>query len=539
MTSLPTRESILDDAIVTSDWKSYYGDIRDYVSLIPFAQVASQVTIVDNTITVSNSANKVLATSNSPVTIDNIKVDGLQDSQVLLLYKGNEEHNISLKNASVGDGSIATLEDKDVPLSMDFPIILQRDGNNWKQIDLFGSMRATDEDIDNGTSKIKFPTVEQMKPYMGTAISAQLGVVVYSMKPAVGCLECNDKEHIGSAYKTLYAAIVDGSLPSVSFEEYQSQSSSSGFCEKFGLDSDNGKFKCPNLSSVKFGETTYKAYVGAWNTSEKNVMDLQGILDQCLVVQTEINEKGEEIKSYVEQSLQQLTELKNSSIQEITDTKTQSLEEITTQETTSLANIEQKRLDSVNSVEAKRLEITSVGQGEIDKINALSTSLTNSFNTNAQEKQAAVDASAEEARKWAIGTEEERPEGSSKYWSEKAESIFNATDVQSESLYQDIQNLSNTVILLQERVCRYIKDVEEGDSFSIDISNLKQKDKNITFELILNMPSPVSFSFDEITAKWMGGEAPDLSEAGQHWFAFTSLDGGNTWVGSYEGRFAL
>ena len=112
-------------------------------------------------------------------------------------------------------------------------------------------------------------------------------------------------------------------------------------------------------------------------------------------------------------------------------------------------------------------------------------------------------------------------------------------DVQSESVYQDVQKITTAVVNLQERICRYIKDVAQGDAFSIDASNLKQKNKNITFELILNMPTPVSFDFNSITTKWMGGEAPDLSEAGQHWFAFTSLDNGTTWIGSYEGRFAL
>lgn len=45
------------------------------------------------------------------------------------------------------------------------------------------------------------------------------------------------------------------------------------------------------------------------------------------------------------------------------------------------------------------------------------------FDTNAAEKQAAVDASAETARKWAVGTLQEQPAGSSKYWAEYAKSV--------------------------------------------------------------------------------------------------------------------
>lgn len=48
------------------------------------------------------------------------------------------------------------------------------------------------------------------------------------------------------------------------------------------------------------------------------------------------------------------------------------------------------------------------------------TSKLNSFNTNASKKQAQVDASAEEARKWAVGTISEQPNGSAKYWAGQA-----------------------------------------------------------------------------------------------------------------------
>lgn len=55
------------------------------------------------------------------------------------------------------------------------------------------------------------------------------------------------------------------------------------------------------------------------------------------------------------------------------------------------------------------------------------TSKLNSFNTNASEKQAQVDASAEEARKWAVGTISERPNGSAKYWAGQAKTATAGT----------------------------------------------------------------------------------------------------------------
>lgn len=55
------------------------------------------------------------------------------------------------------------------------------------------------------------------------------------------------------------------------------------------------------------------------------------------------------------------------------------------------------------------------------------TSKLNSFNSNASKKQAQVDASAETARKWAIGTISEQPNGSAKYWAERAKTVTAGT----------------------------------------------------------------------------------------------------------------
>lgn len=49
------------------------------------------------------------------------------------------------------------------------------------------------------------------------------------------------------------------------------------------------------------------------------------------------------------------------------------------------------------------------------------------FDNNAAQKQAQVDASAETARKWAIGTISEQPNGSAKYWAEQAQTATAGT----------------------------------------------------------------------------------------------------------------
>lgn len=131
----------------------------------------------------------------------------------------------------------------------------------------------------------------------------------------------------------------------------------------------------------------------------------------------------------------------------------------------------------------------------------------------------------------------------------RAEAAANNAEVRSQSLYQDRVVLETPAITLQEKVCRYERAVAVGDDFTIDVSGLNQQ-KDITFELILKMPTAVSFSLGQIlplgadetadnNKKWMGGGAPDLSEAGEHWIAFTSHDGGQTWRASYEGLFLI
>lgn len=90
------------------------------------------------------------------------------------------------------------------------------------------------------------------------------------------------------------------------------------------------------------------------------------------------------------------------------------------------------------------------------------TSKLNGFNTNAANKQAQVDASAETARKWAIGTISEQPNGSAKYWAEQAKTATAGTLNESiltnclTEIPQDIKlELSNGTLTLKagSKVC--------------------------------------------------------------------------------------
>lgn len=177
----------------------------------------------------------------------------------------------------------------------------------------------------------------------------------------------------------------------------------------------------------------------------------------------------------------------------------------------------QSAADAVNGFDAHVLEKKT-------EFDANAQEKTKAFDNNANIKQTAVDNSAANAE----------------YWAKEAQKIYNRTDIQSQSIYQERVILDSPVIVLQERKCRYFRNVASGDAFTIDISNVKQTDRDITVDLILNMPSVVPFSLAAIVpsaSKWLGGEAPDFSEAGEHWIAFVSSDGGVTWRGSYEGIF--
>lgn len=177
----------------------------------------------------------------------------------------------------------------------------------------------------------------------------------------------------------------------------------------------------------------------------------------------------------------------------------------------------QSAADAVNGFDAHVLEKKT----EFDNNAQEKTEV---FDNNANIKQTAVDDSAANAE----------------YWAKEAQKIYNRTDIQSQSIYQERVVLDSPVIVLQERKCRYFRNVASGDAFTIDISNVKQTDRDITIDLILNMPSVVPFDLSAIVpdaSKWLGGEAPDFSDPGEHWVAFVSSDGGVTWRGSYEGIF--
>lgn len=186
-------------------------------------------------------------------------------------------------------------------------------------------------------------------------------------------------------------------------------------------------------------------------------------------------------------------------------------------------------------------------QNEFDANSVLKTK---AFNDNASEKQLLINNKVTEAQSWAVGTKDERPEGSAKSWAQKAEEIYNRTDIQPQSPYIDIVEMDTAVIPVQDRKCWYRRIVAANDAFTVDLSQLKQLYRCLVIDLIIVNPEALPFDLNAIlplgegetadnNKKWLGRAIPDLSEAGEHWIAIFTMDGGQTWRASYEGAFAL
>lgn len=139
-------------------------------------------------------------------------------------------------------------------------------------------------------------------------------------------------------------------------------------------------------------------------------------------------------------SLDQIEALKDKSISEINVLKVDSTNEINTLKRTSLNEISTLKQDSVNEIDTLRQnsvdEVDTLRETSVEEIGALKlnsidemedkrVSSNESITTTKDESiTELLDATADkiqEAKSWSIGTEEERPEGSAKYWAEVAE----------------------------------------------------------------------------------------------------------------------
>jgi hypothetical protein len=398
MTNLPERADILNQNIITSDWKTYYGNIRDFISQMlggsePEVSVVQEESISPTKAVIALDLDELVQES----LLKNISIVNYPTSQWLFLLLNNPGKKITIAHGQPGDGAIYTFTQENEQIVSGDVIILKRDGNVWQQVDLMAYARATDDELAEGTSKFKSPTVAQLKPYLSNATSSAMGVIVYALRKPEGTLKCDTTEYQLNTFPQLAEYLQSSKIPSTSFSEYNSLTSSQGFCEKFGLDTASGKFKCPNLQTQKIGKTTYFAYVAVYNTvTAESLIELQGILDQCLTVQAAINAKGQEITEYVNNSLTELSNKKNEYIQNLQAQEQTSLTSLTSATNTHLGELDDKKDISIAEIEAKKTEITTEGQTQVDRV-------IQTGNNQVQSVQNAGAQTIADARTWATG----------------------------------------------------------------------------------------------------------------------------------------
>lgn len=398
MTTLPNKSIVLDQDIITSEWKTYYGMIFDFFKQIVGGGDAQLVTIDLNAISPNNAIVKV-DTENliDEQSIENISILNYSTSAWIFLFANSSERKITVKATGIGDGSVSTFDGNDFVLSVDYPMILSRDGNIWKQVDIAGYARATVEETLDGSNEKKFITVSQLAPFRASVTAAAMGVILYSTRKPEGTLLCDSTDYNGDVFPDLYQFLQEGKLPSVDFTTYTSQVSSQGFCQSFGLDTASGKFRCPMLTNVKLGSTTYSPYVIAYNTvTAKSLIELQGILDRALAVEQQIATDKSNLEIYVETSLTNITNAKDAAILAVQQQQATSVEAITSAQTTAESSIDTKTSTALDTLETKRAEsVTSIQNEATAQINAVKAQGT---------------ASAELSRIWATGEDEEIPE---------------------------------------------------------------------------------------------------------------------------------
>lgn len=398
MTNLPEKADILNQNIITSDWKTYYGNIRDFISQMlggsePEVSVVQKESISPTKAVIALDLDELVQES----LLKNISIVNYPTSQWLFLLLNNPDKKITIAHGQPGDGAIYTFTQENEQIVSGDVIILKRDGNVWQQVDLMAYARATDDELAEGTSKFKSPTVAQLKPYLSNATSSAMGVIVYALRKPEGTLKCDTTEYQLNTFPQLAEYLQSSKIPSTSFSEYNSLTSSQGFCEKFGLDTASGKFKCPNLQTQKIGKTTYFAYVAVYNTvTAESLIELQGILDQCLTVQAAINAKGQEITKYVNNSLTELSNKKNEYIQNLQAQEQTSLTSLTSATNTHLGELDDKKDISIAEIEAKKTKITTEGQTQVDRV-------IQTGNNQVQSVQNAGAKTIADARTWATG----------------------------------------------------------------------------------------------------------------------------------------
>lgn len=111
-------------------------------------------------------------------------------------------------------------------------------------------------------------------------------------------------------------------------------------------------------------------------------------------------------------------------------------------------------------------------------------------------------------------------------------------DTVAKNLLQPFKIINGGSVVLEDKFSIYYQPVTEDTTFTFDVSNVTFGSNTIlTFELAFYMPSVKALTFSNIT--WQDNEAPEVTDPGFYFFAFRSLDLGQTWIGNMQGVWPL
>lgn len=139
MTNLPAKPDILDSNISTGVWKTYYGNIRDFISQMLGGGSSESIIITNNSILPSKAIVKLTTEGEmSTDDLNTIQVNNLPDGSVIFVTVESSGQTVRVKNNYGGIGSIILFQNKDIELNNNFSLLLERVGTAWRQINTSG-----------------------------------------------------------------------------------------------------------------------------------------------------------------------------------------------------------------------------------------------------------------------------------------------------------------------------------------------------------------------------------------------------------------
>ena len=429
MVFLPTKAVILDDEILTNDWKSYYGMIRDFIAQFVGGDKAESVVISDGVITPTKGF--VVVDSENELNVDEIsqiKIDNYVDGSFIALTMANKDHTIVLKQGESADGGIFTYTGANETMKMGDVTLLRRDGNYWRQVDLSGYMRATDDEMGLMSSKYKTASLNQLAPYLENRSLYAVGVLVWAVRKPEGMVPCdNSIEYRLDQFPAVSTLLNNGVLPKVTYSAYNSAISSTGICASFGYDSTNKKFYPPYLKPRVIEGTSYYPYISLYNAvTAQSLIDQQGILDECMALYADMKTEYQNFVKYVDEQMMSISDAVDDAVATINTTKNSAVSVVNSTKDTAVQTVNNTATSAVQRVEDAYSDFDTLYQ---EKTQGLITTANNQIVNidNASQENIA------KSRTWATGEDAEvevleAGEHSSRGYADLAMSIANADE---------------------------------------------------------------------------------------------------------------